>query len=207
MRKRITILTLIGMAICSFIYPVSAEDRPPVAPDMAQYALNLMAVECQNLSDFAGQAAQNNFGNFDSVKSQFEVAISNFNYLIGPFIPEFIQEFNSAYQNFEPSVSSAQQAAQICQNIRTNTYQKMAQYNGILNPPQDIDTFEKCEQAGYFISGDTCFIGGEYILDKKGYLIGIYNASCFVGDTFYGGTCWYCVYGNDENGCLERRDR
>ncbi|HOP02788.1 MAG TPA: hypothetical protein PKX58_11365, partial [Flexilinea sp.] len=80
MRKRITILTLIGMAICSFIYPVSAEDRPPVAPDMAQYALNLMAVECQNLSDFASQAAQNNFGNFDSVKSQFEVAISNFNY-------------------------------------------------------------------------------------------------------------------------------
>ena len=129
--------------------------------------LNLMAVECQNLSDFAGQAAQNNFGNFDSVKSQFEVAISNFNYLIGPFIPEFIQEFNSAYQNFEPSVSSAQQTAQICQNIRTNTYQKMTQYNGILNPPQDIDTFEKCEQAGYFISGDTCFIGGEYILDKK----------------------------------------
>jgi hypothetical protein len=39
MRKRITILTLsLGMAICSFIYPVSAEDRPPVAPDMAQYA-------------------------------------------------------------------------------------------------------------------------------------------------------------------------
>ena len=203
MRNRLILLTLIMMLIAAPVQMVMAQDVPPVAPDRAQTALNLMAVECQNLNDFAIQAGQGNFNGYDAARSQFETAIGNIDYLIGPFIPDLILEFNNVYQNLTPDSASIQETAGLCQNFRTLTYEKMLQYDGILNPDKDITSFDECVQAGYFVSGDTCFMDGDFVSDKNGSLIGLYNANCFESNDFYQGSCWYCDYGNNENGCKD----
>jgi|GEM_PF-1655571 hypothetical protein len=203
MRKSLGILALIMVILIVQFQAAATQGASPAAPDMAQTALNLMAVECQKLNDFAIQASQNNLNGFESVQTQFNVSISNFDYLIGGFIPELIAEFKTVANNLNPTVESVQAAAAACQSLRTRTYEKMLQYPDIFNSNAPITDFNSCTEAGYFVSGDTCFIGGNFVFDQKGFLIGLYDADCYEGGIFYQGSCWYCEYGNNENGCKE----
>ncbi len=191
----------IVVIILTVFVSVAANETPPLAPDMAQYALNLMTIQCQNLNDFAAQTASGNMADYEATKVQFRAAVSNFDYLISSFVPEIVDQFNQLLRKLDTCADCAQSVAEKCNELRSLTYQEMLSYNGIFNPPASINSFDECINAGFFLSGNTCFTGGNLVFDKNGYLVGLYNANCFENSNFYQGTCWYCRYGNNENGC------
>jgi len=178
--------------------------QPTIPPDRAQQVLNLLAIECQNLFDFANRAASGDMSTFISVQREFSVSIENFTYLIGEFHQELIGTFWDIYNNFSPDVASANETASRCQQMRQTVYQYMSEIDGILNPPQSIASFNECVAAGYYVDDGTCFIGGNLVFDGNGYIVGLYNADCFDEQSFYQGSCWYCEYGNNMNGCNDK---
>lgn len=183
---------------------VAASAQSPIPPDRAQQVLNLLAIESQNLYDFANRIASGDGSAFESVQKRFSVSIENFSYLMGDFHPELIGAFWEIYNNFLPDAGSANETALRCQQLRQTVYQYMSAVDGILNPPQSISTYTECIEAGYYAADGTCFIGGNLVYDGNGYITGLYNADCFDAQSFYQGSCWYCEYGNNMNGCNDR---
>lgn len=196
-------LTLLLLMIL-FLPTISVGSQSPIPPDHAQTALNLMAIECQNLIDFAGRAAQGDLSGYESAKKQFAVTINNVDYSIGDFSPEMIGAFWEIYNNFNSDAASANETAVRCQEIRQAIYQKMTETDGILNPPQNITTFEACAAAGYYVNDGTCFIGGNLVYDADGNIVGLYNADCYDEQNFYQDSCWYCEFGNNADGCNDK---
>lgn len=196
-------LTLLLLMIL-FLPTISVGSQSPIPPDQAQTALNLMAIECQNLIDFAGRAAQGDLSGYESAKKQFAVTINNVDYSIGDFSPEMIGAFWEIYNNFNSDAASANETAARCQEIRQAIYQKMTETDGILNPPQNITTFEACAAAGYYVNDGTCFIGGNLVYDADGNIVGLYNADCYDEQNFYQDSCWYCEFGNNADGCNDK---
>ncbi len=182
----------------------SAQAGAPIPPDRAQTILNDMSLECQRLNDYAYQASQGNYSNFNTTKDQISIVANNISLYLGGFDTNSTNQFLDLYNNFQEDASSAQNAAASCQSIRDNAYRNMASNDGILNPPQNISSFDECQAAGYFVSAGSCFIGGNTVYDSKGNIIGVYNVDCFDASGYHQGQCWYCEYGSDENGCLIR---
>lgn len=202
MRNRNKLFIFLVLFFTVFFYPVhSVAAQSQLPPDQTQTALNLLAIECQNLSDYALRAGQGDFASYDAAKLQFSVAIDNIDLIIGGFVPEMIATLWNQYYEFNSDAASANTAAMKCQETRQMIYQQLAAVDGILNPPQTVTNFEECVAAGYFVDEGTCFIGGNQVYDKAGYITGLYNADCFDAQSYYAGSCWYCAYGNTADGC------
>ncbi len=194
-----------GLFLIFLLYPVSSvASQAQLPPDQVQTALNLLTIECQNLSDYAVRAAQGDFSGYETTKRQFSVTIDNIGSIFGNFTPDMVNVLWDQYNNFNPDAASASETATKCQEVRQIIYQQLAEVDGILNPPQSVTNFEECVAAGYFVDEGTCFIGGYPVYDEAGYFTGLYNANCFDTQDSYQGTCWYCAYGNTADGCNPR---
>lgn len=181
-----------------FILPVQAV---PLAPDKAQRVLDLMSVECQSLYDYSSLAATGNYASYNSVKDRFSTAINNVSVLLNGFASDSVQTLWNAWNGFQQDSASAQYAAGICQQVRSDLYARMSQENGVLNPPVGIITYDQCVAAGYYVNGGTCFIGGTMAYDTAGNIIGVYYTDCFDANGYHQGTCWDCMYGANQEGC------
>lgn len=202
MKKWIIYLTII-CAVLLFASPVNAssDEIPPLAPDRAQLALNLMAINCQNLSDLGYSITDGQSAYFESMKQTIAVTQVNINYLIRDFASDLVSQFNDVFYNLEPTSESALAAANSCQNLRYQIYQRMANTPGVLQLTNPVTDYESCLNGGFFESGGTCFMNGNVVFDTSGYIIGLYNADCFTRTDAYYGTCWYCEYGNTQSEC------
>lgn len=198
--KSISLYLFFGMLLFfTFIaQPVSAV---PVPPDRAQNILDTMAVECQSLFDYAGQANSGNSSAYESTRQKFATMINNVALLLNGYSPQTVQNLWNVYQSFSPDGASATNTANGCQQIRGSLYQEMTQADGVLNPAQSITSYDDCAKAGYTVRNGTCFIGGTYVYDTRGNVIGLYYSDCYDSTGFYQGTCWDCYYGASIDGC------
>ena len=202
MKNWIIYLTII-CAVLFFAGTVNAssDDIPPIAPDRAQLALNLMAIHCQSLSDLGYGLANGQTVDFAAKQQDFSVEIANINYLTGSFASDLTSLFYGSVNAMQPTSESVSMAANTCQSLRYQIYQRMSNTAGVLQITTPIADYDSCINSGFFVSDDTCFMNGNVVFDTNGYIIGLYNADCFTTSEVYHGTCWYCEYGNTQSEC------
>lgn len=179
---------------------VSAET---LAPDRSSQVLDLLALECQKMTDFAYMAQNGDTSGFDYIKKHVAVAINNISLLMNGYDNDSINNLWNMYNELQANADSAQTAAMHCSEIRGNIYRKISNDENI-NRHNELNNFEDCEQAGYHVNGGTCFIGGNAVFDNNGNLIGFYYSDCFDNQGFHPGSCWDCFYGADNEGCIEK---
>lgn len=202
MKKRIIYLAIV-CAFLMFAGPVNAssDEIPPIAPDRAQLALNLMAINCQNLNDLAYSITDGQSADFEAKKQIMAVTQVNINYLMGNFAGDLVSQYNGVFSSLQPTSESALAAANNCQNLRYQIYQRMANTPEVLQLANPVTDYESCVNGGFFTSDNTCFMNGNVVFDARGYIVGLYNADCFTSTDAYYGTCWYCEYGNTQSEC------
>ena len=176
-----------------------------LAPDRSQQVLDLLAVECQNISDYANFAQYGDTSRFNSVKEHIAVTINNISLLMNGYDNNSISQLWNMYNQFMPDPQSAQNAVNVCTNVRGNIYRKISNDKSMNQQHRNITTFEECAKAGYHVNGGTCFIGGNSVFDSNGNLIGYYYSDCFDNTGFHMGSCWDCFYGANHEGCIEKR--
>lgn len=199
-----TLILLCAILLLCSAAAVSAQDVPPVDPNRAQLAINLMAIDCQNLNDLSYALTAGNTESFEAIKKSSATASSNISYLLGDFASDLTSQYSEIWKQIDGSAGSATNAANVCQNLRYQISQRIEAFRGAFPAPMEpVTDFDACVKNGYFVSDGTCFMNGNAVFDPKGYIVGLYNADCFVPSAAYYGTCWYCEYGNTENGCSD----
>lgn len=201
MKKHIylTLMIILIMGLTSM--KASAGSLPP---DRTQQVLDLLAVECQNISDYSLMAQYGDTSRFEYVKNHLYVTINNLSLLMNGYDNEAINNLWQMHQQFNPDSFSAQQTAERCSVIRGDIYRKIAEDEKLNNVNVSLTSFADCEKAGYRVNGGTCFIGGTSVFDEDGNLIGFYYSDCFDSQGFHPGSCWDCYYGADNDGCKEK---
>lgn len=201
-KNRILIITFAAVLLFSFFLCASANS---LAPDRSQQVLDLLAVECQNISDYANFAQYGDTSRYNSVKDHIAVMINNISLLMNGYDNNSINQLWNMYNQFNPDPQSARNAAETCTEVRGNIYRKISNDESLTRPRGNISTFEECAKAGYHVNGGTCFIGGNSVFDSNGNLIGFYYSDCFDNSGFHMGSCWDCFYGANNEGCIEKR--
>ena len=196
-----TVSIILLILLCWSFISVSAG---PLAPDRSQQVLDLLAVECQNISDYSLMAQYGDTSRFYIVKDHIAVTISNITILMNGYDNSAINSLWGMYNQFQPDASSAQRTAETCSNLRGEIYRKISHDSELNLQGVQITNFNDCMNAGYHVNGDTCFIGGNSVFDGKGNLIGYYYADCFDYAGYHSGSCWDCFYGADNEGCIEK---
>lgn len=199
-RNKLYITLILILALCSTFFTASAGT---LSPDRTQQVLDLLAVECQNISDYSIMAQYGDTSRYDTVKQHIAVTINNISLLMNGYDNSSVNTLWNMYNQFGPDAQSAQQAAEICSNVRADIYRKISSDEN-LNRNQSISSFEDCVNAGYRVNGGTCFIGGTSVFDNDGNLIGFYYSDCFDSQGYHPGSCWDCYYGADNDGCIEK---
>ena len=200
MKKTIILLLAAIMILCAS-QAVFAQN---LAPDRSQQVLDLLAVECQKISDYAAMSAYGDTSGFSGVKEHLNITINNISILLNGYDNKTLDSLRSMASSFGADSQSASAAAQNCSNIRSDLYRKIGN-DPKMTRPQNVSNFDECARAGYRVSGNTCFIGGTPVYDEKGNLIGYYYADCYDNQGFHPGSCWDCFYGADNNGCVKKR--
>ena len=203
MKKQI--MTIIFMtAVMLFLFSIAASANS-LAPDRSQQVLDLLAVECQNISDYYYMAQYGDTSRYGSVKNHIAVTINNISLLMNGYDNDSVNALWNMYNQFDPDLNSAGIAKDTCAAIRGNIYYKISNDKTINGAKKDLSDFDDCASAGYHVSGGTCFIGGTPVYDPDGNLIGYYYSDCFDNAGFHMGSCWDCFYGADNEGCIEKR--
>lgn len=201
MKKNIWFAFILSLLLFCTFASVSAG---PLAPDRSQQVLDLLAVECQNISDYSVMAQYGDTSRYDSVKEHISITISNISLLMNGYDNSAVNSLWNMYNQFAPDADSARRAAETCSTLRGEIYRKISN-DPDLNRRAAISNYRECVEAGYHVSGSTCFIGGNSVYDSKGYLIGYYYADCYDNAGYHMGSCWDCFYGADNEGCIEKR--
>ncbi len=202
MKRNNIIMTIIAAALLFSSFAAASANS--LAPDRSHQVLDLLAVECQNISDYANSAMYGDTSRYNSVKEHIAVTINNISILMNGYDNNSINQLWNMYNQFMPDPQSAGSAAEICSTVRGNIYRKISS-DSSMNPQGNITTFDECARAGYHVNGGTCFIGGNTVFDQNGNLIGYYYSDCFDSTGFHMGSCWDCFYGADQQGCIEKR--
>lgn len=201
-KYKISILLFYILLECIINSPVFAGTIPP---DKTQQVLDLLAVECQNISDYSIMAGYGDTSRFDAIRNHIEITINNLSILMNGYDSESINALWTMYNQFGPDAQSARQTAERCSIIRGEIYKKFVNDENLNQKNQNISSFDDCAKAGYRVNGGTCFIGGTSVFDDEGNLIGFYYSDCFDNQGFHPGSCWDCYYGADNDGCIERQ--
>ena len=199
--KIIIALILILFIFAGADYTVFAGTLPP---DRTQQVLDLLAVECQNITDYSIMAQYGDTTRYDLVKKHIEITINNLSLLMNGYDNAFISSLWKMYNLFGPDASSAQQASERCSAARGDIYRKISNDDNLNHPDHQIFTFDDCAKAGYRVNSGTCFIGGTSVYDEDGNLIGFYYSDCYDSRGYHAGTCWDCYYGADNDGCRKK---
>ena len=199
--KKIAIIFIMLIFLAYSFLPVSASS---LAPDRTQQVLDLLAVECQNISDYILMAMNGDTSRYYSVKEHIAVTINNLTLLMNGYDNNSINNLWNMYNQFGPDANSAQAAAQTCSVVRGDIYRKISSDESLNRGNQPLSSFDDCVKAGYHVSGNTCFIGGNSVFDQQGNIIGFYYADCFDNMGFHMGSCWDCYYGADNSGCIPK---
>ena len=194
------ILIMLIFLVYSFL-PVNASS---LAPDRTQQVLDLLAVECQNINDYMLMTMNGDTSRYYSVKEHIAVTINNLTLLMNGYDNNSINNLWNMYNQFGPDANSAQTAAQTCSMVRGDIYRKISMDDSLNRGNQPLSSFDDCVRAGYHVSGNTCFIGGNSVYDQQGNIIGFYYADCFDNGGFHMGSCWDCYYGADNSGCIPK---
>ena len=184
---------------CTFL-SASAGTLPP---DRAQQVLDLLAVECQNINDFALMAQYGDVSRFYEIKDHMAVTINNLSLLMNGYDNSAINSLWNMFNQFNPDAQSAQQTANQCSSLRADLYRKISEDENFRNIGS-ISNYSECEKAGYRVNGGTCFIGGTSVFDEDGNIIGFYYSDCFDSQGYHPGSCWDCYYGADNDGCIKK---
>ncbi len=205
MKKRILSFFFICLSVFAVAAGVGAQAQAPLyPPDKTEHSIDLLAIECQNVGDFL---ASNDAGNADAFaleQESFRKTIENISIMLGPAgVPEVAELWDvyaalSARSN-PPGVFLAR-----CMAVRRELQSALRVQLEAASPRTDVYDYESCVRAGYFVSNGVCFVGGTVAYDAKGYVIGRYNTDCYDANTYYSGSCWFCLYGNDGEGCFAR---
>ena len=195
------LILLILISVYCVFGPVMAEN---LAPDRSQQVLDLLAVECQNISDYASMSSYGDTSGFGAVKEHLDVTISNISILLNGYDDRSLSALRNLGAGLSPDAGSAMEAVQTCTNIRSEIYRKITSDPELNRDDHNITNFDECARAGYHVSGNTCFIGGSPVFDQKGNLIGYYYADCYDDQGYHMGSCWDCFYGADNEGCVKK---
>lgn len=203
MKKQLTILLAIWLFFGFTPSTAQAQDpNEPLIPDMAQEAIDLLAIECQNINDFASVSPDVAVIYADFYRTALQKAIINTEVLLGETGAPYIDRLEVLPEQFsaEPDVLKTiyNECIAVRRDIQTKAF---AQRNG--QPARaNVYDFASCQAAGYFVSADVCFMDGNLAVDPEGYISGRYNADCYdINDNYYPASCWFCLYGNNEEGC------
>lgn len=192
---------ILGLLLfCSF----SSVSAGPLAPDRSQQVLDLLAVECQNISDYSAMAQYGDTSRYNTVKEHISITISNITVLMNGYDNAMVNSLWNMYNEFGPDANSAKKTSETCSSLRGEIYRKISNDPNLKKNSGTISSFRDCVEAGYHVSGSTCFIGGNSVYDQKGYLIGYYYADCYDDAGYHMGSCWDCFYGADNEGCIEK---
>ena len=201
MKKINFFLINIILALSFLSLPAAANS---LAPDRTQQVLDLLAVECQNISDYSQMAQYGDTSRYSIVKEHIGVTINNISLLMNGYDNASINALWNMYNQFSPDPVSAQTTANTCSAIRGDIYRKISGDTSLNRQNVQISNYDDCVKAGYYVKGGTCFIGGSSVYDPNGNIIGFYYADCFDSTGFYTGTCWDCYYGADNEGCIAK---
>ena len=196
---------MIAFILCLLLFrSFSSVSAGPLAPDRSQQVLDLLAVECQNISDYSLMAQNGDTSRYNTVKEHISITISNISILMNGYDNSAISKLWNMYNQFMPDANSARNAADTCGSLRGELYRKISNDPDLNKRGMTISNYEDCVNAGYHVSGNTCFIGGNSVYDPKGNLIGFYYADCYDHAGYHMGSCWDCFYGADNEGCIEK---
>ncbi len=195
--KKISIF-IFSMIIVMMTAGIASADG--IAPDRAQQALDLIAVECQNINDYSTMAEYGDTSRYETTKEHVAVTINNMSMLLDGGASDSVQSLWNMYYAFGSDADSARNAATVCSQIRSDIY-RIANEN---YPSTSVNSYDECVSAGYHVEGGTCFIGGTQVFDNRGNLIGYYYSDCYDSTGFHPQSCWDCFYGANNDGCNER---
>ena len=202
MKKNILLFTFISIMIVGMMSISAAAESLP--PDRSLQVLDLLALECQKISDYSFMAQYGDTSQFDVVKRHIAVTINNVSLLMNGYDDDTINHLWDMYNQFNIDPSSAQQTADYCSSIRGEIYRKISNDERMNQQNITLNNYDDCERAGYHVNGGTCFIGGSAVFDEEGNLIGFYYSDCFDSQGFHPGSCWDCFYGADNEGCMKK---
>ncbi len=200
--KKNYILYFLTILIITFSFLTASANS--LAPDRSQLVLDLLAVECQNISDYSTMAQYGDTSRFNAVKEHIAVTINNISLLMNGYDDSSINAMWNMYNTFSPDSGSAQSAADACAMIRGDIYRKISGDSMLNQRNTQIGSYDECVRAGYYVKGGTCFIGGSFVYDHKGNIIGFYYSDCFDNGGYHMGSCWDCYYGADNEGCIAK---
>ena len=202
MKKNILLFTFISIMIVGMMSISAAAESLP--PDRSLQVLDLLALECQKISDYSFMAQYGDTSQYDAVKRHIAVTINNVSLLMNGYDDDTINQLWDMYNQFNIDPSSAQQTADYCSSIRGEIYRKISNDERMNQQNITLNNYDDCERAGYHVNGGTCFIGGSAVFDEEGNLIGFYYSDCFDSQGFHPGSCWDCFYGADNEGCMKK---
>ena len=124
MKKNILLFTFISIMIVGMMSISAAAESLP--PDRSLQVLDLLALECQKISDYSFMAQYGDTSQFDVVKRHIAVTINNVSLLMNGYDDDTINHLWDMYNQFNIDPSSAQQTADYCSSIRGEIYRKIS---------------------------------------------------------------------------------
>ena len=205
MNKRILLIPLFILTLAVSVTAVPAQTEL-LAPDLAQSAIDSLAIVCQNVNDYSAALSSGGWAGYGDPLESYEKAAANLESMLGVAGSVYANRLNAVLPYFTADADDIAMVEAECIAVRRDLQNALRnQMNEIEFPSQQVTTFEDCAAFGYFVSDGVCFLNGSIAYDYDGYLIGRYNADCFdEWNNYYPSSCWYCIYGNNEEGCNAR---
>lgn len=203
--KKTQIFIFLILTLISFQAVQAQEPEPMLPPDLTLTAMDLLAIECQNVSDFGYALSTGVFADLTAAQQDYQKTLDNLTFLLGAAGKPYINRMASMIPLFSTLPNEISQVHQECSAVRRDLQNDLREQTQNFDPRADVVDYTSCAAAGHFVSNGVCFIGGNVETDYDGFVIGLYNADCYDEWLYYPGSCWYCIYGNDEEGCVSKR--
>ena len=204
MNKRINLILFLIMTLTVSVSAVSAQTEL-FAPDLAEAAIDTLAIVCQNVNDYSSSLLLGTPVNHQTSLESYQKALVNLEYLLGKAGKDYVDRLAAVQSYFTTDLDEIGIVESECLGVRRELQTAVRNQSGGLNFQfQPITTFAECAAAGYFVNDGVCFMNGNLAYDTNGYLIGRYNTDCFDAESYYPNSCWYCIYGNNAEGCNAR---
>lgn len=203
--KKKPILIFLILVLVSVHVVQAQEPAPLLPPDLTLISVDLLAIECQNVSDFGYGLSAGVPMDLTAAQQDYQKTLENLTFLLGAAGKPFIERMEAMIPLFSTLPNEIDLVQQECSAVRRDLQSDLRQQTQNLDPRLNVVDYASCAAAGYFVSNGVCFVGGNVETDTDGFVIGLYNADCYDEWLYYPGSCWYCIYGNDEEGCVSKR--
>ena len=112
MNKKIINSIFLSFLIIVCLYgSVSAET---LAPDRSAQVLDLLALECQKITDFSYMAQNGDLSQYENIKRHVSVTINNITILMNGYDNDSINNLWNMFGQFNPDAESARRTAEYC---------------------------------------------------------------------------------------------